>query len=218
MKKVRVLPALNSRGKKRSAGHSNKPIVFCEKTTGAAQFYSPSPAKIGSSAFTLERMASLLAIQCLARGNEPGDFEILVPAEKEFSSRLIARAQELLNAGRAAAAPASLSLRQREILQSVVCHRANKEIAAKLNITVRTVKFHISALLCKFGVDNRAELGRRAAAFLGASVLRPEGLEFEEPLPIFSAPPSSPTSIHSALHTVNKPGRSVRFPGRVLTA
>jgi len=59
-----------------------------------------------------------------------------------------------------------LSSRQQEILHSVIRNQANKEIATKLNITVRTVKFHISSLLSRFGVENRAELARRAAGFL----------------------------------------------------
>ena len=52
------------------------------------------------------------------------------------------------------------------MLNAVLCNRANKEIASKLNITVRTVKFHISSLLSKFGVESRAELARRAAGFM----------------------------------------------------
>jgi len=45
----------------------------------------------------------------------------------------------------------------------VLSNRANKEIASKLNITVRTVKFHISTLLSKFGVETRTELARLSA-------------------------------------------------------
>jgi DNA-binding CsgD family transcriptional regulator len=111
-------------------------------------------------------MAGLLAMQCLVRGTEPEDFEILVAAERSFASRLQSRAKELLEEGRAVASPSCLSPRQQEILHSVICNQANKEIATKLNITVRTVKFHISSLLSRFGVENRTELARRAAGFL----------------------------------------------------
>jgi DNA-binding CsgD family transcriptional regulator len=34
----------------------------------------------------------------------------------------------------------------------------NKEIALRLNISERTVKFHVSNLLAKFGVRRRADL------------------------------------------------------------
>src|SRR6185437_1502610 len=97
------------------------------------------------------------------RGHDPNDFVVLVPAEKSVSEYLLSRANDLLEEGRAVANPAALSPRQKEILHSVICNRANKEIASHLNITVRTVKFHISALLSKFSVQNRTELARRGA-------------------------------------------------------
>jgi hypothetical protein len=40
---------------------------------------------------------------------------------------------------------------------------ANKEIAAALNLSERTVKFHVSSLLAKFRVRGRMELVREAA-------------------------------------------------------
>lgn len=115
-------------------------------------------------------MAGLLAMQCLVRGSDPDDFEILVAAERSFASRLQARAKELLEEGRAVASPSCLSPRQQEILHSVIRNQANKEIASKLNITVRTVKFHISSLLSRFGVENRTELARRASGFLRPAI------------------------------------------------
>ena len=214
-KKVHAFPKLIPQGKKRDLHPSNDLLVFCEKTTGAAQFCSDSN---GTPESTLERLASLLAMQCLVRGNDPHDFAVLVPAERQFTNRLVARAQELLHVGRSAATPASLSARQREILHSVICHRANKEIAAQCNITVRTVKFHISSLLSKFGVENRGELARRAAIFLRSATLQGENAGYDEP-PEVSRPPA-PRSIAAnfGLHLENKATRSVRFPGRVLTA
>src|SRR5574340_1674639 len=113
-------------------------------------------------------------MQCMARGAEPADFAILVPVERLISQRLIARAQELLSQGRAASSSTQLSPRQQQILQSVICNRENKEIASRLNITVRTVKFHISALLSKFGVENRTELARRAASMMHSPILAQE--------------------------------------------
>jgi len=148
--------------KKRERETSNV-FVFCERNSGVAQFRAESDPNLEG----VDRIAGLLAMQCLVRGQEPGDFQVLVPAQKAFEGRVVARAQELLDEGRALACPASLSPRQKEILQSVLCNRANKEIASKLNITVRTVKFHISTLLTKFGVTNRGDLARRAAGLVG---------------------------------------------------
>ncbi len=51
-----------------------------------------------------------------------------------------------------------LSRREEEVLDSLLENLANKEIASKLNISERTVKFHVSNLLSKFGVRRRADL------------------------------------------------------------
>ncbi|HXN22654.1 MAG TPA: response regulator transcription factor [Candidatus Dormibacteraeota bacterium] len=53
---------------------------------------------------------------------------------------------------------ANLSRREQEVLESLLLNLANKEIASKLNIAERTVKFHVSNLLGKFGVRRRADL------------------------------------------------------------
>ena len=56
------------------------------------------------------------------------------------------------------AAAVALSPREREVLRAVTNNLGNKEIAFQLSISVRTVKFHVSALLAKFGVTSRAQL------------------------------------------------------------
>lgn len=180
-----------------------------------AQFGAASDSNLD---FTIERAAGLLAMQCLARGTEPGDFAILMPVEKVLSERMVARAKELLDHGRSASNPTQLSPRQQQILQSVICNRENKEIASKLNITVRTVKFHISSLLSKFGVDNRIELARRAASMLRSPILAADSYgevkNTQEPLrrrELQSIP------IQAEAQMGNK-GRSIRFPGRVMSA
>ena len=52
----------------------------------------------------------------------------------------------------------ALSRREQEVLDSLLENLSNKEIASKLNIAERTVKFHVSNLLSKFGVRRRADL------------------------------------------------------------
>jgi DNA-binding CsgD family transcriptional regulator len=213
LKKVRVLPKMFSRDKRHESNQFNS-FIFCEKSSGLAKFQAESTSDLKS---TVERMASLLAMQCLVRGSEPTDFAILVPAEQTLANRLASRAKELLEEGRAVANPDSLSPRQKEILQSVICNKANKEIASKLNITVRTVKFHISSLLNKFGVENRAELARRASGFLRSTMLREESFEFKEPLQESRSRELGPIALNSAAHLASKE-RSLRFPQRVMSA
>jgi DNA-binding NarL/FixJ family response regulator len=54
--------------------------------------------------------------------------------------------------------PAELSRREQEVLNSLLENLANKEVADRLHISERTVKFHVSNLLAKFGVRRRADL------------------------------------------------------------
>ena len=213
VKKVRVFSKISPEDKRKENSQSNF-FVFCEKTTGVAQFRAGSFSE--EAECSLDRVAGLLAMQCLVRGHDPNDFVVLVPAEKDFVGRLVSRAKDLLDEGRSVAGPASLSPRQQEILHSVLCNRANKEIASKLNITVRTVKFHISSLLSKFGVENRTELARRAAGLLrppmmesgSSSILQHSDGELRREL--------GPQPVEN-FALANK-SRNVRFPGRVLSA
>lgn len=60
----------------------------------------------------------------------------------------------------AAARVALLSPREREVLHAVARGRLNKQIAAELGITVRTVKFHRARVMEKTGVDSVPDLVR----------------------------------------------------------
>jgi two-component system nitrate/nitrite response regulator NarL len=53
---------------------------------------------------------------------------------------------------------ADLSRREKEVLSLLLENLANKEIGGRLNISERTVKFHVSNLLGKFAVRRRADL------------------------------------------------------------
>lgn len=56
----------------------------------------------------------------------------------------------------------ALTEREREVLQSMAQGLQNKEIAQRLVISERTVKFHVSAILAKLGAGNRTEAVRLA--------------------------------------------------------
>jgi DNA-binding NarL/FixJ family response regulator len=60
--------------------------------------------------------------------------------------------------GRSSGWSARLSPREIQVLDLLLDNLSNKEIAAKLKIAERTVKFHVSNVLTKFGVHRRADL------------------------------------------------------------
>jgi len=52
---------------------------------------------------------------------------------------------------------ARLSTREREVLDMIATGRSNNDIADKLFISIRTVKFHVSSILAKLHVKDRTE-------------------------------------------------------------
>ena len=54
--------------------------------------------------------------------------------------------------------PAYVSPREQEVLEALLANMSNKEIAQRLTLSERTVKFHVSNVLAKFGVQRRTDL------------------------------------------------------------
>jgi len=134
--------------------------VFCDRSSGAVRFQVKAGA---SGEIPVEEAASLLAMHCLVRAQSPDDYMILIVPRQEFQDVAV-RAEEFLAAGRSAAGSnVKLSPRQREVLDHVLRDLSNKEIGARLNVTERTVKFHVSRLLAKFNAHDRSSLKHEAA-------------------------------------------------------
>lgn len=166
-------------------------FVFCERASGAIRFQVEADP-LGM--LPVEQAASLLAMHCLVRGQTPCDYTVLVVPRGSLLDPVGLRATELLEAGRSAGSDVRLSPRERDVLDCVVRNLANKEIAAQLNISERTVKFHVSALLAKFKVRDRVSLMREAIMGLMPSASPVETL-FGYPVPpqVAQAEPPRPT-------------------------
>jgi DNA-binding CsgD family transcriptional regulator len=146
--------------------HPTQPAIarekffFYEKNTGVSHFQVESDDQ---GRFPVEQAAGLLAMHCMVRNQTPEDYVVMVEAESSHLAGLTEKAQKLLEAGRSVKSHVKLTRREEEVLNGVMRSQANKEIAATLNLSERTVKFHVSSLLAKFRVRGRMELVREAA-------------------------------------------------------
>ena len=112
--------------------------------------------------------ASAQALQAGIRAVLPGEISTdqLAAALQAAAAGLVVLHPAEIPAAYLAAAPASqplaelpepLTRREREVLQMLAAGLANKEIAARLNISDHTAKFHVAAILGKLGAATRTE-------------------------------------------------------------
>lgn len=134
--------------------------LFYEKSTGTAHFHVEAGP---DGALPVDHAAGLLAMHCMVRGQSPSDYLIMVPTAPENLGELTQKAQQLLEAGQSVKTSVKLTRREKEVLDGILRSLANKEIACELNLSERTVKFHVSSLLAKFKVHSRMELMREAS-------------------------------------------------------
>jgi DNA-binding CsgD family transcriptional regulator len=135
-------------------------FFFYEKNSGMAHFHVQAGP---DGRLPVDQAAGLLAMHCLVRGQAPSDYAVLVQAENEILENLMEKANKLLEAGRSVHGQVRLTRREEEVLAGVSNSLSNKEIASNLNLSERTVKFHVSSLLAKFQVRGRMELVREAS-------------------------------------------------------
>jgi DNA-binding CsgD family transcriptional regulator len=134
--------------------------LFYEKASGTAHFHVEAGP---GGELPIDHAAGLLAMHCMVRGQAPSDYLIMVPTAPESLGELTEKAQRLLDAGQSVKTSVKLTRREKEVLDGVLRSLANKEIASELNLSERTVKFHVSSLLSKFKVHSRMELMREAS-------------------------------------------------------
>jgi DNA-binding CsgD family transcriptional regulator len=132
---------------------------FYEKNTGVSHFHVEATS---DGQFPVEEAAGLLAMHCMVRGQSPRDYVVMIEAAHDALEGLTEKAEKLLLAGHSVGSSVKLTRREEEVLGGVMRSLANKEIAASLNLSERTVKFHVSSLLTKFRVRGRMELVREA--------------------------------------------------------
>jgi DNA-binding CsgD family transcriptional regulator len=132
---------------------------FYERSTGVAHFRVDAGP---DGRFPVDQAAGLLAMHCMMRGQSTSDYVVMVQAQNEILEDLNEKADKLLQAGKSVCSQVKMTRREEEVLSGLMKSLANKEIAANLNLSERTVKFHVSSLLAKFRVRGRMELVREA--------------------------------------------------------
>jgi DNA-binding NarL/FixJ family response regulator len=98
----------------------------------------------------LARSQLLAALEAVSRG-----FVVAMPVEVETVIAAFRTATSQTNEVEELLEP--LTPREHEVLRMLALGLANKEIAARLNISEHTVKFHVAAILGKLGASSRTE-------------------------------------------------------------
>jgi DNA-binding CsgD family transcriptional regulator len=169
-----------------SSSSLRETYFFYEKNTGVSHFHVAAGP---DGQFPVEEAAGLLAMHCMVRGQSPRDYVVMVEAAHESIEGLTEKAEKLLQAGHSVGSSVKLTRREEEVLGGVMRSLANKEIAATLNLSERTVKFHVSSLLTKFRVRGRMELVREATRRSPTS-MGPQSIATRESRAYAAAPPS----------------------------
>lgn len=145
---------------------------------------SGEPFEVALESVVASGLASDLSVVLLADGLTPGASaealragiraalpaeispEQLIPALQAVSRGLLvlhaSQMNDVLPAGAATSRgldelPEPLTRREVEVLQMLAAGLSNKEIAARLNISEHTVKFHVASILGKLGAATRTE-------------------------------------------------------------
>ena len=147
-----------SRLRKRMTPFLAQGFAIREIPTGEVRLCVPAE---GNGEMPVERVAGMLAMHCLTLRKPIKDFEVLAIPQPNLLSKVADCAKKLIAEGDSINVNERLSQLDQAILDGVVQNLCNKEIAAKVYVSVHTVKAHVASLLAKFKVSNRAALGRR---------------------------------------------------------
>lgn len=128
-------------------------------TMHATPTYATEAFKAGASAYLIKRSAASelkQAIQAVLRGQH-----YMTPL---ITKDVLAATLHPVEAGTRKRPPATLTTRQREVLQLIAEGKGTKEIASILNVAVKTVEFHKLRIMDELDLHSTAELTKYAIA------------------------------------------------------
>jgi len=132
---------------------------------------TPLPGQLRAAPEAHEPWLALVASGARARAALTGGFrgalgrdatpEVLAAAIEGLRQGIVVIDQrfavDVLPAPTTAAAPLALTPREHQVLELLAEGLSNKEIGAQLGVSPHTAKFHVTALLDKFGAETRTE-------------------------------------------------------------
>jgi DNA-binding NarL/FixJ family response regulator len=149
-----AMPLLNGIDAARQLRHIVPEAKVIFVTMHAERAYILAAADVGAAGYVLKRSLPkelLAAVRAVIAGER-----FLAPSVGLEAAKVWNRA------GRRARPRVVLTARQREVLQLAAEGKSNKEIAAVLNITVKSVEFHKASISRTLCTTKRAELTRYA--------------------------------------------------------
>jgi DNA-binding NarL/FixJ family response regulator len=148
------IPGLNGAQLARRLKESHPEIKTLALTVHEEGGYVRSLMDAGASGYVLKRSAASELLRAIEVVGEGGTY-----LDSAIASQLVSR----LGQRRPAAAPTSaLSEREREVVRYVAHGYSNKEIGAKLDVSVKTVETYRYRATEKLGLHSRADLVRYA--------------------------------------------------------
>ena len=138
----------------RAGGSATRVIVFTVYDTDDRIIAAVEAGAAGYLLKGAPRAEVFAAVRAVAAGSS-----LLAPVA---TSAVLRRLRGDTPSDTTSGAPLRLTPRERVVLGHVARGLGNKQIAGRLGITERTVKFHVSSVCAKLGASNRTEAVTRA--------------------------------------------------------
>jgi NarL family two-component system response regulator LiaR len=140
------------------------PVMDGVRATEQIHTHFPHTKVIGLTTFyeaeMIQKMLDAGAISFLLKSISATQLARAIREASEGKSTISPEIQDLLKGRRSSVANISkydLSPREQEVLACIMSGLSNAEIAQELVISLSTAKFHVSRILAKLNVSNRAE-------------------------------------------------------------
>ncbi|MDF0673424.1 MAG: response regulator transcription factor [Nitrospira sp.] len=152
------LPLLNGLDASRQILKHHPAVKVLILTMHSEQNFVTEALRIGVSGYVLKQSVGSELVQALKEVLNGKTFVSPIVADRGKHSQADEDTEEAPEGGFAH----TLSLRQREVLQLVAEGKSIKEVAAVLNLSIKTVEFHKTRIMRQLGIRSAAQLTKYA--------------------------------------------------------